>query len=492
MEKHLKSLTSLIIVVLMIVSTTSVLMVPASASEGWIWPVTGQIFSRGVVGTHCAIDIAAPEGTTVCASRPGTVVCAYTISTAADWKCGTCGYKGAGYHVVIRHSDNSYSFYDHLSAVYTSVGAYVAAGRSVGAVGTTGNSTGPHLHFAISSSGLYSLVDPLYYVTPFSSVTAAVSENDVVLTGTFGAYGPTMQTAGFYIGTDVNNMTKVIETLNTDGYTNGVAIQSIFYSLAKWHNIAKGYTYYYKMYITRDGKEYCSAVYSFAYGKHTCTDATWGTGVVKTEPTCMSTGVRVYTCSVCNATKEETIPKKTTHTYGEWKTVTPATINAAGESLRYCTVNGCTAYESKVLPQPEHTHDFTGREEIVTPASCTAEGSKKVYCTNSECGEYTLVTLPKTGHTAGEWQVDGNKKVKKCTECGTVVDTLKRLPGDVDDDGKITVTDCLYLKRYILGTFSGNINLENADVDGNGRIDATDYLYLKRGYLGTFDLSKFA
>lgn len=253
----------------------------------------------------------------------------------------------------------------------------------------------------------------------------------------------------------------------------------------------KDYYAFYETYFTVGGSTSTSGTVTVP-GFHNCTDATWGTGVVKTAPTCMSTGVRVYTCSVCNATKEETIPKKTTHTYGEWKTVTPATINAAGESRRYCTVNGCTAYESKVLPQLEHTHDFTGREEIVTPASCTAEGSKKVYCTNSECGEYTLVTLPKTGHTAGEWQVDGNKKVKKCTECGTVVDTLKRLPGDVDDDGKITVTDCLYSKRYILGTFSGNINLENADVDGNGRIDATDYLYLKRGYLGTFDLSKFA
>ena len=69
---------------------------------------------------------------------------------------------------------------------------------------------------------------------------------------------------------------------------------------------------------------------------------------------------------------------------------------------------------------------------------------------------------------------------------------VERTPGDVDGDGEITVIDCLYLKRYILGTFSGDIDLENADVDGNGRIDAMDYLYLKRGYLGTFDLSKFA
>ena len=82
--------------------------------------------------------------------------------------------------------------------------------------------------------------------------------------------------------------------------------------------------------------------------------------------------------------------------------------------------------------------------------------------------------------------------MKKCTECGAIAETAPRMPGDVDGDGEITALDYLYLKRYILGTFSGEIVLENADVDGDGRIDATDYLYLKRGYLGTFDLSKFA
>ena len=127
-------------------------------------------------------------------------------------------------------------------------------------------------------------------------------------------------------------------------------------------------------------------------------------------------------------------------------------------------------------------------------ATCTEKGyTGDTYCNG--CNEKIAdgSEIPTKPHTPGEkWVIENGKKVKKCTECGTVVDTLKRLPGDVDGDGEITMLDCLYLKRYILGTFSGEIVLENADVDGNGRIDATDYLYLKRGYLGTFDLSKFA
>ncbi len=127
-------------------------------------------------------------------------------------------------------------------------------------------------------------------------------------------------------------------------------------------------------------------------------------------------------------------------------------------------------------------------------ATCTEKGyTGDTYC--SGCGEKIAdgSEIPTKPHTPGEkWVIENGKKVKKCTECGAIAETAPRMPGDVDGDGEITMLDCLYLKRYILGTFSGEIVLENADVDGDGRIDATDYLYLKRGYLGTFDLSKFA
>ena len=142
---------------------------------------------------------------------------------------------------------------------------------------------------------------------------------------------------------------------------------------------------------------------------------------------------------------------------------------------------------------PENHTGGTHLEHEKT-ATCTEKGyTGDTYC--SGCGEKIAdgSEIPTKPHTPGkDWVEEDGKKVKKCTECGTVVDTLKRLPGDVDGDGEITALDYLYLKRYILGTFSGEIVLENADVDGDGKIDATDYLYLKRGYLGTFDLSQFA
>ncbi|MDD6265127.1 MAG: S-layer homology domain-containing protein [Clostridia bacterium] len=316
------------------------------SSNTWRWPITNQIFGRGFDGTHKAVDIVAPSGQTVMAAKEGTVVCATTASASASYRCPSCSYTGAGYHVVIRHPDGFYSFYAHLSSVNTTVGAYVKSGQSIGAVGSTGNSTGPHLHFAISSEGLYSLVDPLVYITPFSSVTANVSSNDVVITGNFGAWGPTMQTAGFYIGTSKTNMTKVTETLNTNGYVNGVAIQNIFYSMSKWYPYLKqGNTYYYKMYITRNGKEYCSDIYSFSYGTHT---HSWDSGITTQWPTCTQNGTRVYSCTGCNATKTETISAKG-HQYGSWTTVKEATIAQDGESRTYCS--NCDAYKTKRIPR---------------------------------------------------------------------------------------------------------------------------------------------
>ena len=127
-------------------------------------------------------------------------------------------------------------------------------------------------------------------------------------------------------------------------------------------------------------------------------------------------------------------------------------------------------------------------------ATCTEKGyTGDTYCSGCNVKISDGSEIPTKPHTPGEkWVIENGKKVKKCTECGAIAETAPRMPGDVDGDGEITMLDCLYLKRYILGTYNGEIVLENADVDGNGRIDATDYLYLKRGYLGTFDLSKFA
>ena len=90
---------------------------------------------------HSGIDLAAPTGTPVVATAAGI---AHVIYSAT----------GFGLHVVIDHGGGLQSLYGHLSAVDVVDGQPVSAGQLIGAVGSTGNSTGSHLHFEIDRNGI--------------------------------------------------------------------------------------------------------------------------------------------------------------------------------------------------------------------------------------------------------------------------------------------------------------------------------------------------
>jgi murein DD-endopeptidase MepM/ murein hydrolase activator NlpD len=113
------------------------------------WPVTGPITSPfgwrsnpfgGAPEFHQGLDIAAPSGTTVTAAASGTVI-------MAQW------YGGYGNYILIDHGGGYSTGYGHLSAIYISTGQSVARGQAIGAVGSTGQSTGPHLHFEVRIAG---------------------------------------------------------------------------------------------------------------------------------------------------------------------------------------------------------------------------------------------------------------------------------------------------------------------------------------------------
>lgn len=119
----------------------------ASLGIGLIKPITGTITSRfGSVssirsGAHTGLDIGASSGTPVKAAASGTVIWA--------------GYKGSlGNLVVISHSNGVQTYYGHCSKIYVSSGQSVSQGQTISAVGSTGNSTGPHLHFEIRVNGV--------------------------------------------------------------------------------------------------------------------------------------------------------------------------------------------------------------------------------------------------------------------------------------------------------------------------------------------------
>lgn len=132
----------------------------SGGSTSWIRPcsyvkVTSPYGFReqptaGASTFHQGIDLGAAAGTTIVASRAGTVTSA--------------GYSNSlGWYVTINHGDGFSSMYGHMQGpAYVSSGSYVSQGQSIGGVGTTGISTGNHLHFAILYNGAYQ--NPAAYV----------------------------------------------------------------------------------------------------------------------------------------------------------------------------------------------------------------------------------------------------------------------------------------------------------------------------------------
>lgn len=103
----------------------------------------------GVQKMHNGIDLAAPAGSAILAAYAGTVV-------AADYN------SSMGNYVMINHGGGLYTVYMHASALYVSKGQDVSAGTKIAAVGTTGRSTGNHLHFGVRLNGNY--VSPWNYL----------------------------------------------------------------------------------------------------------------------------------------------------------------------------------------------------------------------------------------------------------------------------------------------------------------------------------------
>ncbi|MFG2309340.1 transglycosylase family protein [Streptomyces sp. NPDC048566] len=128
---------------------THALVPPVQAATGTPYRAAGPSWSKGY---HTGVDFPVATGTSVAAVAAGQVV--------------SSGWGGSfGYEVVIRHADGRYTQYAHLSAISVRAGQGVVAGQRIGRSGSTGNSTGPHLHFEVRTGpGFGADVDPVAYL----------------------------------------------------------------------------------------------------------------------------------------------------------------------------------------------------------------------------------------------------------------------------------------------------------------------------------------
>ncbi|WP_406375371.1 transglycosylase family protein [Streptomyces sp. NBC_00647] len=128
---------------------THSVVAPVRAATGTPYRAAGSSWSKGY---HTGVDFPVPTGTSVEAVAAGHVV--------------SSGWGGSfGYEVVIRHADGRYTQYAHLSAISVKAGQSVVGGQRIGRSGSTGNSTGPHLHFEVRTGpGFGSDIDPVAYL----------------------------------------------------------------------------------------------------------------------------------------------------------------------------------------------------------------------------------------------------------------------------------------------------------------------------------------
>ncbi|KKP51329.1 MAG: Peptidase M23 family protein [Candidatus Roizmanbacteria bacterium GW2011_GWA2_33_33] len=118
-------------------------------SSNFIWPTSGSI-TQYPVAYHMALDIANPSQPPVLAADSGTVIYAGCL----NW--------GYGCHVIIDHGNGYQSLYAHLSSYSPNAGDSVSQGSQIGNMGSTGRSTGTHLHFEVRSGG--QVLNPLNFL----------------------------------------------------------------------------------------------------------------------------------------------------------------------------------------------------------------------------------------------------------------------------------------------------------------------------------------
>ncbi len=125
--------------------------ISAPAGSGYLWPAGVRTITQYYGWRHTGLDIAGPVGTPIYAARAGTV-----IKSQDGWN------GGYGNYIIIDHGGGISSLYGHNSQRYVELGEHVEQGETIAAMGSTGRSTGPHVHFEVRINNRHT--NPLQYI----------------------------------------------------------------------------------------------------------------------------------------------------------------------------------------------------------------------------------------------------------------------------------------------------------------------------------------
>ncbi len=293
MRKIKKKIAKYCLLLVVVLVMQVVHIMPVYAAEKYYWPTPSVLtLSRGYSSGHKGLDIAAPLGTDIYATKSGTVIgignactcqknlgCEHKLYFGGDW------IQGIGSGVVIKHDDGSgYSTYAHMTAdswpSEMSIGTKVVQGQFIGKTGQSGVSTGPHLHFDLMDNSsvnrwkcntINNNKEVIDYVYSYNGIGLETENTLVKNTGVTNitdttakinatiSPGATVTEVGFYLGTSKDNMTQKKEIGTT-------FVEYIWYDLGtgKWSGaLTRGTTYYYQIYAIIGGTTYTTSVDSF-------------------------------------------------------------------------------------------------------------------------------------------------------------------------------------------------------------------------------------
>ena len=337
--------------------------VQANAASNLYWPVPGHTsLSRGYTSDHNALDIhdSYINGAPIVAAIGGTVHRIHLCPQQHYGSMHDCNGFGTG--LVIKGDDGRYYTYAHMLAnsipanVY--YGAYVQSGQQIGQVGTTGNSTGPHLHFAIASTSNWWVTDinpaNLSYNYGQSSTEVAVNwqnHTQTPKTGDFYTYVEAVTNvsgvfteAGIIVWNPHNNDQTVAQKVETP-------TSSVLSKLQIWYNVVEetgssltpGANYKYQIFVKFNGTYYYSPVYTIDIGgTHTHSYKGWE---VTTPATCTKDGVESRPCIYCTKVDTRAIPALAHN----WKAATCT----APKTCKNCGATSGTASHSY-----DHSYDY--------------------------------------------------------------------------------------------------------------------------------------